>query len=155
MPGMPPSSGWLAPAVFLLLGAASLIDARTARVPDPLIFLGLFMTTATQGLSVDWPFAAHRLTIALAAGFIPYLINLLWYRLKKRDALGMGDAKWTMLAVDCFGAAPVLVAWFMGAWLALGWMGGARILRRPVVRIHFAPFLLAGLLTGIYWLRSG
>jgi len=153
MPGMPPGSWWLAPVVFLLLAAAAAIDARSARVPDPIIFLGLFLTTATQGSSVDWPFAAHNLTIALAAGCVPYFVNLLWYRIKKRDALGMGDAKWTMLAVDCFGPLPTLIAWFLGAWLALGWMGLAKIRRRPAACVHFAPFLLIGLAAGIYWLR--
>jgi len=152
MPAMPASSGWLAIAVLLLLGAAAFIDARTGRIPDPIIFAGVLLTTATQGFLVDWPFAARCLMIALIAGFLPYLVNLLWYRWKKRDALGMGDAKWTILAVACFGPAPAFIAWFLGAWLGLGWLGLMKIRRRSMTYIHFAPFLMGGLLAGIYWL---
>jgi prepilin signal peptidase PulO-like enzyme (type II secretory pathway) len=153
MPGLPEGGWWLAPIVFLLLAAAAVIDARTARVPDPVIFLGLFITAAVQGFLADWPFAARNLTIGLIAGVIPYLINLAWYRFKKRDALGMGDAKWTILAVACFGPLPGAAAWVLGAVLALLWMAAARVARKPAAHIHFAPFLCAGLAAGIYWLR--
>jgi prepilin signal peptidase PulO-like enzyme (type II secretory pathway) len=153
MPGMPVEIWWLAPAVLVLLGVAAGIDAFTARVPDPVIFLGLFVTTAAQGFATDWPIAARHLTIGFGAGFSIYALNQLWYRLKKSDALGMGDAKWTMLAVTCFGIAPAAIAWGLGAWLALSWMGLRRLAKKPMARVHFAPFLFAGLLAGIWWLR--
>ncbi len=153
MPGMPASGWWLALLIFFMLAVASIIDARTGRVPDPIILAGLVFTTAIQGFFVTWPFAARHLAIALAAGFLPYLLNLFWYRLKKRDALGMGDAKWTMLAVDCFGPLPSVIAWFLGAWLALAWMALMKVAGRPKRHVHFAPFLLVGLMAGIYWMR--
>lgn len=153
MPGMPAASGWLAPITLLVLALAAVIDARTSRVPDPLVLGGIFFTTAAEGFSVEWPYAGQLLAMGFAAGFLLYLINEFYYRVMKRDAFGMGDAKWTVLAVSCFGPLPALIAWVLGAWLALGWMGALRLAKRPIGRVHFAPFLFIGLCAGIYWLR--
>ncbi|HUY68787.1 MAG TPA: prepilin peptidase [Alphaproteobacteria bacterium] len=153
MQGAPPAMGWLAPAVLAMLFAAAAIDAFTARIPDPLIFFGLLLTTAAQGFQADWPVAARHLLIGFAAGVLVAGLNHLWYRFKKHDALGMGDAKWTMLAAACFGPLPAAVAWGLGAWLGLAWIGFLKLLRKPATRVHFAPFLFVGLVVGIYWLR--
>jgi prepilin signal peptidase PulO-like enzyme (type II secretory pathway) len=150
MGDMPLESGWLALVVLVLLGAAALIDLKTGRIPDALIFFGLVGVTLVRALYVDWQFAANHLTVALVVGFAIYGINLLWYQFRNRDALGMGDAKWTMLAVATFGWEAPLIAWVVGAWLALFWMGGARLIKRPLKRVHFAPFLFLGLFVGIY-----
>src|SRR5580698_1074302 len=93
IPGTPIMGGWLALAVLVLLGVAAAIDARAGRVPDALVFAGLFLTIAAEGFLVDWPFAGQHLAIALVGGFSLYLVNELWYRFKNRDAFGMGDAK--------------------------------------------------------------
>jgi prepilin signal peptidase PulO-like enzyme (type II secretory pathway) len=153
MPGMPPEAWALAPLILALLTVTAVTDARAGRVPDPIILAGLFFTLAAQGGFVGWPFAGRHLLIALVAGVLLYLVNEGWYRLKKSDAFGMGDSKWTVLAVACFGMAPAAIAWAVGAWLGLIWIGISRLLRRPVQRIHFAPFLFVGLLAGIYWVR--
>ncbi|MFY9289065.1 MAG: hypothetical protein WAO98_11260 [Alphaproteobacteria bacterium] len=151
--GLPPEAWWLPAVVLLILGAAALIDSFTSNVPDPLIFLGLLAVTAMQGLYVSWPFAAQHLMLALAAAITIWAINQAWYYGFRHDALGMGDAKWTMLAVSCFDIKPVLVAWGLGAILALVWMGVMKIARCEITRVYFAPFLFIGLLAGIYWLR--
>jgi len=153
MPDMPQAAWPLALAVLALLGVAALIDAFKGRVPDAIIFLGLVLTTGAQGALVDWPFAARHLTIALAAALFFWVINQLWYRFKNHDAIGMGDAKWTMLAVAAFGIPPVIYAWAIGAILGLLWLGAARIAKNRARRVHFAPFLFAGLLAGLYWIR--
>lgn len=149
-----PAYAWpLAPFALILLGAAAVIDARTGRVPDPLIFLGLLVTTAARGFVSDWQTAANYLMLALASGIVIWGVNQAWYMITKRDAIGMGDGKWTMLAVDVFGIGPALGAWFAGAWIALIWMALAWIARRKITRVYLAPFLFAGLLAGIWWLR--
>jgi leader peptidase (prepilin peptidase)/N-methyltransferase len=152
MPGMPAGGGWLAPAVLLLLAFGAAIDARSKRVPDQIIIVGVALTSVTQGFYVGWHYAGRHLLIAFAAGLTLYIINEIWFRLRKRDALGMGDAKWTMLAVDCFGPLPAFFAWVIGAWLALGWMLLARLAKRKIARVAFAPFLFIGLLAGLYWM---
>jgi prepilin signal peptidase PulO-like enzyme (type II secretory pathway) len=153
LPGMPVEIWWLAPLVLFFLGVTAGIDAFTARVPDPLIFLGLIITVATEGFASEWPLAAQHLTIGLVAGFLIYGLNLLWYRFKKHDALGMGDAKWTILAATCFGLEPTGIAWGLGACLGIVWLFGLRLAKKPSSHVHFAPFLFAGLCAGIWWLR--
>ena len=152
-PGMPADNGWLALTAVILLSATAVIDAYTGRVPDVLILPGLLLVTAIEGFCIDWVFAGQHLAMALAAGFLLYFVNEAWRYFTKHDAFGLGDAKWTMLAVSCFGPLPGFIAWALGAWLGLGWMGIIRLCRKPIARVHFAPFLLIGLLAGIYWLR--
>jgi len=153
MPYMPPASWWLAPLVLFLLGTLAVIDALTSKVPDPLILPSLILITVVQGYYVEWTFAGSHMLTAFAAAFTIFLLNEIWFRIGKRDALGMGDAKWTMLAVVCFGLPPALIAWGVGAILAVGWIGLARVANHPIKRVHFAPFLFFGLLAGIWWLR--
>jgi prepilin signal peptidase PulO-like enzyme (type II secretory pathway) len=151
--GMPPEAWWLPLLVLVVLGAAALIDTFTSTIPDPLIFFGLLAVTATQGLYVSWPFAAEHLAVALATVLAIWAINQLWFRVLKADAIGMGDAKWTMLAVACFDVLPAVFAWGMGACLAVLWLGATRIARKATSRVYFAPFLFVGLLAGLYWLH--
>lgn len=151
--GLPPEAWWVPALILVILGAAALVDTITSSIPDPLIFLGLAAVTAMQGFYVSWPFAAGHLTEALITALAVWAINQLWYRILKADAIGMGDAKWTMLAVACFGVVPALFAWGLGACLAVLWMGGLRLTRAQVSRVYFAPFLFIGLLAGLYWLR--
>ena len=156
LPGMPLASWWLVPVVSAFAWrAGGGFDAFgvTSKIPDPVILPSLMLITAAEGYYVDWPFAGVNLLIALAAGFAIFLLNEIWFRTTKRDAIGMGDAKWSMIAVQTFGILPSLIAWGIGAVLAIIWMGGARVVKRPIARVHFAPFLFVGLLVGIYWLR--
>jgi prepilin signal peptidase PulO-like enzyme (type II secretory pathway) len=153
MPHMPDTAWWLAPVTIVLLGVLAAVDAFTAKVPDPLILPCLFLITGVQGLYAGWPYAGEHLAIAFAVAFLFYLANEIFFRATRRDAYGMGDVKWTMLAVACFGWAPGCAAWALGAWLGLAWMGLAKLFRRPIERVHFAPFLFFGLLAGIYYLR--
>jgi prepilin signal peptidase PulO-like enzyme (type II secretory pathway) len=153
LPGMPLASWWLVPAVLFLLGVLAVVDAITSKVPDPVILPSLLLITAVDGYYVDWPFAGVNLLIALGTGFGIFLLNEIWFRTTKRDALGMGDAKWTMIAVQAFGIQVSLIAWAVGAILAIIWMGGARIIKFPIARVHFAPFLFIGVLAGIWYLR--
>jgi prepilin signal peptidase PulO-like enzyme (type II secretory pathway) len=150
--GLPQEAWWLPVLVLLILGAAALVDAVTSTIPDPLVFLGLIVVTATQGLYVSWPFAAQHLMWGLVAAMGLWAVNQCWYTLFKRDALGMGDGKWTMLVVACFGVMPAVFAWGLGACLAILWMGLSWAARVKITRVYFAPFLFIGLLAGIYWL---
>lgn len=153
MPGMPPESWWLAPVVLFLLGTLAMVDAFTARVPDPIVLPSLLFVTGVQGFYMGFPWAGMQLLTAFAAGFVIYLANEAWFRVTRRDALGMGDAKWTVLAVSCFGILAPGIAWGVGAWLGLAWLGIARLARHPIRRVHFAPFLFVGLIAGIWFLR--
>jgi len=151
--GLPPEAWWLPAIVLFLLFCAALVDAFTSTVPDPLIFLGLAAVLAVQGMYVSWEFAGWHLLLALAAALFIWTMNELWRAAFDNDAIGMGDVKWTMLAIACFDTTPVMAAWGIGAWLALIWIGVARLYHYKLGRVYFAPFLFLGLLAAIYFFR--
>jgi prepilin signal peptidase PulO-like enzyme (type II secretory pathway) len=152
-PDMPAYLWPLTASLFVILAATAFIDAKTGRIPDPPIFLGLLFGTGLMGFLYSWDESGAQLRWAVGAGLSLWAINALWYVRFRRDCLGMGDAKWTTLAVFAFGLKPVLIAWGAGACLALLWMAGARLCRRRVAYVHFAPFLLIGLIGGLWWVR--
>jgi prepilin signal peptidase PulO-like enzyme (type II secretory pathway) len=152
-PALPPDAWWMVGIVIFILGIAAAIDAFTGMVPDPLIFLGMVTSVAVQGAYASWPDAAHNLMWALGAAFAIWALNEIWFKLCKKDALGMGDAKWTMLAVACFGLMPAMYAWGLGACLAIVWMGILRFSPMRPRHVHFAPFLFVGLMAALWWLR--
>ena len=152
---LPPDAWWLPGLVLLVLGLSATIDALTGTIPDWIIFLGISAVVLAQGIYMDWPFAAAHLRLAIAAGFGLWFLNELWQRTFKNDAYGMGDAKWTVLAVSCFGFQPALFAWGAAACLAVAWIGVLRLARpkAETENVYFGPFLFIGLLIGLYWLR--
>ena len=152
-PDMPPDLWGMTAFVLGLLALMAVIDAFTSRVPDALVLLGLVTVTGLLGFFASWDVSADQLRLAVAAGVVIWGINEAWYRCRHTDALGMGDAKWTMLAVACFGVMPAVFAWGIGAILAAIFIGTLRLIRRPVTHVTFAPFLFIGLCLGLYWLR--
>jgi prepilin signal peptidase PulO-like enzyme (type II secretory pathway) len=152
-PSMPPDYWWVTACVLFILALTATIDAFTAVIPDILIFLGLLALVATQGMAISWEIAGQHLRQALCAAIAIWALNEIWYWKFHRDALGMGDAKWTMLAVACFGLLPALYAWGIGAILALAFLAVMQITRRKIKHVTFAPFLLAGLCVGLYWIK--
>jgi prepilin signal peptidase PulO-like enzyme (type II secretory pathway) len=153
VPLLPLEAWWVGALILVVLGMAAAIDAFRATVPDTLILAGIMTLTGMQGFYVSWPFAASQLTSALMALFMIWVINEVWFRLLRQDALGMGDAKWTMLAVACFGIHPTLWAWGVGACLAIVWMTVLWLARYKIERVYFAPFLFVGLLASLYVVR--
>jgi prepilin signal peptidase PulO-like enzyme (type II secretory pathway) len=154
-PAIPPEYWWMTACVLFILALTATVDAFTAIIPDALIFLGLFAITGLQGYSTSWEIAAQHLRLAIAFGLLIWAINFAWFCKFGYDALGMGDAKWTMLAVASFGSMSVLIAWGVGAITASIYIGIARIFRYQVTRVTFSPFLLMGLGVGIYLVRFG
>jgi len=152
-PDMPPDA-WVVTACILgALLVTAIIDIFTTRVPNILVYLGLITTFCIQGILASWNIAIYHLFQAVLAGALIWVVNAIWYRIFRHDALGMGDAKWTMLAVACFGVRPSLFAWGVGSILAVIFISAAQISNHKIARVTFAPFLFIGLCVGIYWLR--
>jgi prepilin signal peptidase PulO-like enzyme (type II secretory pathway) len=158
--GYPPQV-WYVPSILLfILAVTSLVDARTGRVPDLPIIVGVMGGIGCLAWFFGWLPAGERLLYAIAAVLGLKFVNNFYYKLFKQDAFGFGDAKWTGLAVVAFGIVPVLWAWAVGAWLGLMWMAlrwGCRWIARAQGQagyVHFAPFLLLGLLATLFkaWL---
>lgn len=154
------SPWWLSVPLWLCLGYSAWIDGRTGRVPNKILFPGAIYCLvvlgflAFQKLSIlaSLDFIGFRFLSALAVGAVFWLFNEVWWRWKRQDAIGMGDAKWSALAVLGFGVLPVLWAWSIAAWLGLGWIGLKKLKRRKTEVIYFAPFLFIGLVLIKLWL---
>ena len=138
---------------MVILGLAATVDAFTELVPEPLIFLGLFAVTAAQGMCDSWEVAGHHLRQAVAAGALIWAINFAWFCKFRYDALGMGDAKWTMLAVACFGIDLGLYSWAIGSVLATIYIGSFRLFKVQVTKVTFSPFLFVALSVVLYLVR--
>ena len=116
--------------VFLILILAYLayIDLRTFRLPDsitiPLIILGMGFNCFSN---LQFVAPSDSIIGALVGYGVLWLLNRLYRRFKKRDGIGMGDAK--LLAA-------------LGAWLGYGALPGI---------LFFASVI--GLIGGIAWLK--
>ena len=111
---MPPVLVSLISDVVLLICLAALawIDLRQFRLPDaltlPLVLLGLGLSLTGHGPA---PLDA---AIGAAAGFaVFWALGATYFRLRKIDGLGLGDAK-------LMAAAGAWLGWQMLPWLVLG-----------------------------------
>jgi len=152
-PGIPFGFQGVTAAVILILAFTAVVDAFREVVPDLLICLGFSAVIAVIGFFGSWEEAARPLLEAIAVGCAIWAINFAWFLKFRYDALGMGDAKWTMLAVACFGFAPSLLAWGIGSVLATIFIGSFRFFKVRLSKVSFSPFLFVGLGVGVYMVR--
>lgn len=152
-----PENLWYVPAVILaLLGLMALIDARTGRIPDVPLGLGFLFAVGVSAWHETWWGAGWRVGIAVAAFILLKLFNDLFLHLWRRDAFGMGDVKWTAVAIIPFGLTNLLFAWVLAAWLGLIWLALRYVAGfiwphlRSEGYIHFAPFLFIALVVKLY-----
>jgi len=152
-----PDPIWYVPTlVLLVLAYVSFVDARTGRVPDLPVALGLIGSLCSLAWYAGWFVAGERLLLVLAVIVALRLVNVIYFRFFNKDALGFGDAKWTGLAVAAFDVAPVAWGWGVAAWLALIWLGLGRVVHvfrstyNGKVYVHFAPFLCLGLIVALF-----
>lgn len=144
---------WL---VFAALGWTAWRDAWTGRVSRPWIIAGFLVAIFASQQAEGWYLAGVRLTVAMAVFVALRLLNEVYFQLLRRDPYGYGDMRWSALAAYAFGVVPTFWAWIFGAWLGviflgLSWLISALFDRpRPRGFIHFAPFLLVGLLLALY-----
>ncbi len=152
-PGVPSEGWWVTAGVLAILAMAATIDAFTEIVPELLILLGLMAVTGVQGHWGSWEVAAQNLAYAIGAGLFIWALNFAWFCKFKHDAIGMGDAKWTMLAVACFGIDFGVYAWGVGSVLATIYIGLFRVFKYQVTKVTFSPFLFVGLSVALYIVR--
>ncbi len=96
---------------WLLLGLAA-TDAETLLLPDALTLPGIVLGIAYSGLRGDgafsWKLAGWAILAALCAGALILIIRGLYWMLRRREGIGLGDAK--LLAM-------------IAAWLGFGLTG--------------------------------
>ncbi|NDE90168.1 MAG: hypothetical protein EB059_03385 [Alphaproteobacteria bacterium] len=144
-----PYGPWLPGAIAFILFATAAWDARTGIVPNIPLLIGGIAIIAGRYLAYGFTDAIVHLALALGLWALLWWLNELCYRFFKRDAIGMGDAKWTALATATFGAIPSLVAWFAGSWVAILWIGFSYLIGQRIRKVYFAPFLFCGLMIGL------
>ncbi|MGE3770905.1 MAG: hypothetical protein AB7G06_08160 [Bdellovibrionales bacterium] len=136
---------WIGALSLLALAGTALYDARTGLVPPvPLAVATLLLMFGLISVDAARAFTAPLYAVLFYAGV--WAVNEAHYRITGRDALGLGDAHWSLVAVMAYGPLPVLMAWGAGAWLAIFWLGGLKLLKRPAGHVYFVPFLFAGLM---------
>ncbi len=137
-------------ALASMLSAIAVVDLKTHRIPDrlslPLIAIGL----AYAFWSSDRPWLAH--VIGAIAGYASLAgFGALYYRLRGREGLGLGDAK-------LFAAAGAWLGWqhlpFVLLVASLGGLLYAGVARRAHAHSPLAlgPWLALGLWIG--WLLT-
>lgn len=136
--------------LFAMLAAIAVVDLRTYRIPDrlslPLTGGGL-LWAAVAG---PGPWTDHL--IGAAAGYASLAgFGAVYFRLRGREGLGLGDAKLFAAAGAWLGwqALPLVLATAALAGLVFAF---ATSRRRPDARLAFGPWL--ALATWLVWLAA-
>ena len=145
---------------FLLLGLA-VMDAETMRLPDAFTLPGLVLgivCAASRPAEDTMSRIAHAgmavLWAALAALFL-LLIRWLFFALRHKEGLGMGDVKLLAMIAAWLGPAPAILTLLLGA-LAAALYGILAVAlsrgRRPFLstRLPLGSFLCAAALFAIF-----
>lgn len=149
-----PFEPWLPLAIAGILLATAVWDARTGIVPNIPLLCGAIAIIAGRFLKKGFPDAIVYLAMGIGIWIVLWAFNEFWYRHFKKDAIGMGDAKWTALAAATFGPVPCMLAWFIGSWIAILWIGLSYLVGRRIRKVYFAPFLFCGLMTGLLFTKK-
>ena len=109
---------WAGGVALAALIYTAIVDARTGLVPPyPLLAAGL--VAVIGWLVVNPVLATPHILYAFSGYAVIWSLNMVWRLLYKHDALGMGDASWTALAILAYGWQLCIAAWGGGALLAL------------------------------------
>ena len=124
----------------------SISDLVTSRLPD-ILTGGLVATGVFLAASIDGTAAALGNAFAALVGFTAlWAVSILYFRVRGRHGLGLGDAKLLAAAGAWLGLAYLTPVVFVGATLALLFVLCLRFNGRPVAAnfsVPFGPFLSA------------
>lgn len=140
-------------SLALFCAAASAIDARTRRIPD-----WLNAAMGLCGLAAAFLLGRGLLdsVIGAAAGYLAIaLLALIYRRLRGRDGIGLGDAKFLAASGAWLGWSALPFVVLLGSSFGLIWIVIERLRGKKVGgqdSIAFGPALAAG--TFIAWLAS-
>lgn len=149
-----PYGPWLPFGIGVILFATAAWDARTGIVPNIPLLCGAAAVVAGRFLANGFPDAIMYLALGLGVWAIIWGFNEAWFRLFGKDAIGMGDAKWTALAAATFGIMPALLSWLAGSWLSIMWIILCFVVGKRIRKVYFAPFLFCGLIVALCFTRK-
>ena len=145
---------------FMLLGLA-VMDAETMRLPDAFTLPGLalgILCAALQSagtISARIEHAGMALLWAILAALFLLLIRWLFFALRHKEGLGMGDVKLLAMIAAWLGPAPAVLTLLLGA-LAAALYGILAVAlsrgRRPFLstRLPLGSFLCAAALYALF-----
>ncbi len=154
---------WTALFVFLfcaMLIVISFIDIDYYIIPDvisiPGTILGVLFAIVNEYTEIlGWPFAPGIVDSLLGVAFgggVLFLIAEVYYRVRKREGLGLGDVKLLALTGAFFGLPGALYTMFIGS--LLGSVLGLLLIlvsgKRMTYQLPFGPYLALGTIIYIF-----
>jgi leader peptidase (prepilin peptidase)/N-methyltransferase len=153
--------GWLTPAyvVLAVAGAAlGVIDARTHRLPNALVFPLTWATALLLALAALGTGAWGSLGRAALGGLAFFALYQVLYLVAPRGGIGYGDVKLTLSlgAVLTWHSWTTLLVGVLAAHVLAGVVAIALLVGRRAgwkTGIAFGPYMLLGTVVGLSWAR--
>jgi leader peptidase (prepilin peptidase) / N-methyltransferase len=98
---------------FLLLGLA-IMDAETMLLPDAFTLPGIALGVLFCGIISGWRAAGMAILYAIAAAALIIAIRGVYWLVRRREGMGLGDAKLLALIAAWLGAERAALALFLG-----------------------------------------
>lgn len=144
---------------FLLLGLA-VMDAETLLLPDAFTLPGILLGIVFRGITGGWRAAAMAVLYALTAAALIFLIRGAYWLVRRREGIGLGDAKLFALIAAWLGPWQSLLVLFLGVvaaaafgvFTSLFWRRRPRTGKTGNQQIPLGSFLCA---TAIYSIFCG
>lgn len=136
-------------ALGMLCCAVALIDLRHGIIPNWLNLAVAALGLANVVITEDATAAFRAMASAALVGVVFFLLQRLYFALRRVDGLGLGDVKFLAAATIWVGALAIPTLLLIAALAALGVAGGLQLAGREMKRqtsIPFGPFLALGLL---------
>jgi leader peptidase (prepilin peptidase)/N-methyltransferase len=125
---------------FLLLGLA-VMDAETMLLPDVFTLPGIALGVLYSGMMLGWRFAGWSALYALAAAVLILLIRAAYRLVRRREGMGLGDAKLLAMVAAWLGPWPSLLVLFLGV-IATAVFGLFTLMIKKNARKHASPLAL-------------
>jgi leader peptidase (prepilin peptidase) / N-methyltransferase len=134
------------------------IDLRHGIIPDWLNLAIATIGLARAGILDGWPMALSAAAEGILTGAIVWLLRWLYFRLRQRQGLGLGDVKLLAAAAIWVGIAGVPMLLLIASLTALAAAGVLHLACEKLTRqsaLPFGPFLALGLLATLALQQAG
>ena len=152
----------IAVAFLALLALACLllawIDLRCGIIPDWLNLVIAVLGLAKVAMLDDWSLVLSAAAEGILTGAIVWLLRWLYYRLRQRQGLGLGDVKLLAASAIWVGIAGIPMMLLVASLAALAAAGVLHLAGEKMTRqtaLPFGPFLALGLLTTLALQQTG
>lgn len=139
---------------FLLLGLA-VMDAETLLLPDSFTLPGIALGILYSGLHGGWRNALFAAAYGLGATVLILLIRGIYWLARRREGMGLGDAKLLALIAAWLGPRLSLLVLFLGviAAASFGILLAVRNRRKEMrnLAIPFGSFLCAAAIYAVFY----